>query len=363
VKILFLCSSLEAGRDGVGDYTRRLAVELKGLGQEVALIALNDRHLNLSQSAVSAEDQGIPLLRLSSSSGWGTRVRAAREFVHGFDADILSLQFVPFGFESKGLVRRLARDLSAISDGRPWHVMCHELWIDQTFPVPLKHVLLGMMQRPLLAHFFRGLRPARVHTQIEYYRAMLKAISVESGLLPLFGNIPVSCSKADARAWLRQRIGAGESDVLAGFFGDLVPSLDERQVTALLSEYSRGQQRLFVTRAGRLSQQGEAVWSRLENLLGAQAQTCNLGVLCQDDVARYLSGLDIGLTTYPRELCGKSGAAAAMLEHGVAVRILGSMRKRPRTVSTEVIPATEAVSAKDTARKLVADLANIEETT
>ena len=43
MKLLFLCSSLEPGRDGVGDYTRRLAGECLRQGHEVRLLSLNDK--------------------------------------------------------------------------------------------------------------------------------------------------------------------------------------------------------------------------------------------------------------------------------------------------------------------------------
>ena len=41
MKLIFICGSLEPGRDGVGDYTRRLAGELIRQGHQIAIIALN----------------------------------------------------------------------------------------------------------------------------------------------------------------------------------------------------------------------------------------------------------------------------------------------------------------------------------
>ena len=42
MKIAFICGSIEPGRDGVGDYTRRLAIELIKNSYEVAVIALHE---------------------------------------------------------------------------------------------------------------------------------------------------------------------------------------------------------------------------------------------------------------------------------------------------------------------------------
>lgn len=45
MKLLFLCTSLEPGRDGVGDYVRLLAEACIEAGHECRLLALNDEHL------------------------------------------------------------------------------------------------------------------------------------------------------------------------------------------------------------------------------------------------------------------------------------------------------------------------------
>ena len=44
MKIVFLCGSLEPGRDGVGDYTRMLAAEIIRKGHNAAIVALADKY-------------------------------------------------------------------------------------------------------------------------------------------------------------------------------------------------------------------------------------------------------------------------------------------------------------------------------
>ena len=43
MKILFFCGSAEPGKDGVGDYTRRLCGELLRIGHETQILSLFDR--------------------------------------------------------------------------------------------------------------------------------------------------------------------------------------------------------------------------------------------------------------------------------------------------------------------------------
>jgi hypothetical protein len=51
MKIVFVCGSVEIGRDGVGDYTRQLGLELLNQGHEVRIIGINDK-----VSSVHTED-------------------------------------------------------------------------------------------------------------------------------------------------------------------------------------------------------------------------------------------------------------------------------------------------------------------
>jgi hypothetical protein len=44
MKILFICGSLEPGRDGVGDYCRRLAGEFLRTGIDTQILSLCDQH-------------------------------------------------------------------------------------------------------------------------------------------------------------------------------------------------------------------------------------------------------------------------------------------------------------------------------
>ena len=43
MKILFICGTFENGKDGVGDYTKRLAKEIIDYGHSVHIIAIHDK--------------------------------------------------------------------------------------------------------------------------------------------------------------------------------------------------------------------------------------------------------------------------------------------------------------------------------
>lgn len=104
MKILFICGSLEPGCDGVGDYTRRLAGELIRQGNEVQIIALNDKNVTAVTYQVQEDDiTSITCLRLPQNISWNYRMNEAGVFSDAFNPGWLSLQYVPFAFQDKGL--------------------------------------------------------------------------------------------------------------------------------------------------------------------------------------------------------------------------------------------------------------------
>src|ERR1019366_978591 len=115
MKIAFLCSCLEPGRDGVGDYARRLAGELIRQGHSCVAVALNDPHIHKTMfEQQEIEGNSISTLRLSGVAPWSKRTVEARNWLDGFNPDWISLQYVPFGFHPKGLCFGLGKSLATM---------------------------------------------------------------------------------------------------------------------------------------------------------------------------------------------------------------------------------------------------------
>src|SRR5215210_3802535 len=130
MKILFLCGSLEPGRDGVGDYTRRLAGELIRQGNKTFIISLNDRYVSEVFKTIQHDDAtAISVLRLPSNLVTKKKMQFARKWIDNENPEWLSLQYVPFSFHTKGLPFRLSKLLRGLGKGRKWQIMFHELWL------------------------------------------------------------------------------------------------------------------------------------------------------------------------------------------------------------------------------------------
>ena len=127
MNIATICSSLELGRDGVGDYSRYLARECVRQGHLQSIIALNDRHCSqqitgtLGKSDGDATEAGasVPILRLPNTDSWENRTREAGAFLQKQTPDWLSLQFVCYGFNDKGIVAQQIRHFRTLQQSLP----------------------------------------------------------------------------------------------------------------------------------------------------------------------------------------------------------------------------------------------------
>ena len=197
MKVVFLCGSLDPGRDGVGDYIRRLAGELIRQGHETAAIALHDN--NSEQKVIETiqkdETEEINILRLSSHLTWKDRIKAASSFIETFDPTWLSLQYVPYSFHERGLPFGLTGRLKELGKGRKWHIMFHELWVGIEADASQKNVWWGYIQKLLIKDMLIKLRPKVIHTQSRIYHHILEIVYPHVKLLPLFGNIPLKANE------------------------------------------------------------------------------------------------------------------------------------------------------------------------
>ena len=356
MKICFLCPSLEPGQDGVGDYTLRLARQLQELGHECLCIAINDNKLGEDSSAnreAEISGTGALVLRFSGRKPWEERIPLLREAVRRFGPDWISLQYVPWGYDPKGLPRQLAGRLSAVINQHPLQIMCHELWMEGPW-FSIKNRLLGALQKPLCREIFSVLHPKVVHTHIPLYREMLRRIAVDIEILPLHGNIPVAGTRDEARAWLKEKTAIEGDAFVAGFFGNLWQTFNLDMLKRLATERDQVGRGMCIVSAGTLSPSGESKWKAIEAELNERSAVYRLGSLVSRDVSHYLGSLDLGLTTYPKLLAGKSGSVAAMLEHGVAVRTLGRLPHRAE--SSDLISPRQGATVAETAGRFMVAL-------
>lgn len=315
MQIVFICGSLQQGKDGVGDYVRRLSAELLRQNHQVNIIAIHDRHLQETVRAETQPDQEqwISVLRLSSQLSWKERLTKASEHVNTINPDCISLQYVPFSFHDKGLSIKLAGILKKITADRAVHIMFHELWLGLSKQSSRRHIIWGMLQRQLISLLVRVCRNPVIHTHTPLYQSELNGLNIQSSLLPLFSNIPVTGDQKHFRV-LNQ---VSNKQIRFVFFGGIFPDVPIAQFTAEVAAYARKKQKLVdLTLIGRSGAE-QAVWASAWRAHGLPVRV--LGEQSPEQISHVLNESSIGLSTTPVMLSGKSGAIAAMHAHGLPV--------------------------------------------
>jgi hypothetical protein len=328
MKLLFLCTSLEPGRDGVGDYSRLLAEACIEAGHTCRLLALNDTFIESAREEIQRGRQHeITCLRFPASGSWGEKLSVTQAYTNAFAPEWLSWQLVPYGFHPKGIIPDEVQAFHVLGQGRYVHIMLHELWIGLSVGEPMKNRVWGMFQRRALNKFITHLHAIVLHTTNTTYGEVLRREKWQSSILPLFGNIPVTKMPPippDAHRWT------------GVIFGTVHPQFSPKHCfDTLVAGASASRRKLRILGIGRVGEYGEKMFAKLEKDYAGRLEALLVGEKTPEEVSCLLQAADLGIATHPWALAGKSGAIAAMLDHGLPVVVSRddwALRRQPISV-------------------------------
>jgi hypothetical protein len=319
VKILFIATSLEPGRDGVGDYTRLLSEECERQGHSVFCIALNDPFIGADAKPDSTT------LRLSSSLPWDERVNLAERFIRERGPDWISLQFVAYGFQPRGFVGGLQPGFVRLLRHARAHLMFHEIWIGAAKQAGFKDRVIGVLQKFMILRMARAVDVKSIHTTNEPYRRILKEAGLPAKRLGLFSSTPVFPPARDEVFSELKKAGCpvdleSRGEVwLFGMFGSLHPVWPpEPLLTRLVSIGKKTGRKPVIISSGRLGPR-EDLWKSMARSHPGEINFVRLGERSAEFVSRLFQEIDFGIATTPLSLIEKSASVATMLDHGLPV--------------------------------------------
>ena len=317
MRIAFLCSSIDPGADGVGDYARQLASACSALGHSTQLIGLHEPGTVRGDRPTPGET------RFSAAEPWGLRADRLRQSFEEFNPDWVSWQLVPYGFHPKGIIPDAAAPLLRTSAPYKRHVMLHELWIGMSRGESFRSRIIGSLQRRQLMKCLRLLSPSLLSTTNATYQAILDRLGWNAEVLPLFGNIPLS----DATA------GAAELSLISGdeippgprwiatLFGTIHPQWNHAPTLSWLERASAiAGRHLVLLSIGRAGGHGDARLAQIKSQYPKITVVC-AGIQSQEAISHLLRVSDFGIATHPWALIGKSGSTLALREHGLPVLV------------------------------------------
>lgn len=309
--MVFLCGSLEPGFDGVGDYTRRLAGELIRKGNEATIIALRDKHITETLYGFQdADGTNVTTLRIPFKTKYRKTQQLVTACISSIDPEWLSLQFVPYSFNKKGIPIVFARLMKNLVMGRKLHLMIHECWIGENTKT-IKGKVTSALQRMVIRNMITSLKPRTIHTHLPAYRSDIRKLGFDNvKKLPLFSNIPEyrMNNKPQSNVF---RIGVFSQATISSSMIDFLTVMGERCVSN-----GDGLEVVFIGgRKESLVSCGQVI-EQLDNYKNKVKYT---GFLSPVEVSQALQSCSLGITSVPRHGLGKSGSVAAFLSHGIPV--------------------------------------------
>ena len=277
MKICFIIGQKESKQCGITDYVELLAKKMENLGHEVERYFIKKDSYELTD---------LP------------------------NACLYSIQFAPYAFANNGFPNQILKHLEKKLQNKKVHLNFHEIWVGAYSRASWKERGIGWLQKNLILGFINKCKPAWITSSNAAALDRLKQAGVPARFLYLFGNIPYSAnSKVTTKgqtlnvAFFGTPYADFPYDLLGEFFLTLSNISGKKLKIILIGRqredagsnhtYSMCKKNKFlIERTGELS----------TNLISEQLQECLLGV-----------------STTPYDVIGKSGATAAMLEHGLPV--------------------------------------------
>jgi len=277
LKICFITSQKESKQCGISDYVELLAKELEKLGQEVEQYFIHKD---------SEELTDLP------------------------NADVYSIQFAPYAYANNGMPKTILNSLAKELCDKNVHLNFHEIWVGAYPRSNWKERGIGWLQKNLILCFINKCKPAWITSSNAAALDRLKQLGVPSIFLYLFGNIPYSAiSKATTN---RQTLKVA-------FFGTPYANFPYNKIGNFFSTLSKTSgKKLEMILIGRQREDAGAdhLYSLCKKNMFLIERT---GELSTDLISEKLQECSLGVSTTPFDVIGKSGATAAMIEHGLPV--------------------------------------------
>jgi glycosyltransferase involved in cell wall biosynthesis len=360
-----VCGYLDPARDGVADYTRRLAAYLRGTGADPLIVTTFELARAAGEGAVGVTARWD--LRGAAAAAWAIR---------RLDLDLVHVQFAPsvFGFSrAVGLLPLL------LSKHIPLIVTLHEygVWSAHGLGGGVRSALWSAAEHRGHADRETLLLARRADCvlvsspeQLAVLRARIRHRAPAAIEVPIGLNVDITtCGRSRARAEARRQLGAAPDSSLVVFFGFLHPekALDRLiAAVAALQAQDLGVQLLLIGGAESHSvPSGAALELRqqLQQVAAAHGMLDHVhftGYLPDADVSRLLQAADVAAFPLDAGVTRKSGSLLAALAAGlpaVATAPKGTVHGPSEVDGVLWVPPRDTTALADALARVLSDRA------
>jgi glycosyltransferase involved in cell wall biosynthesis len=277
LKICFITGPKESKQCGISDYVELITRKLEKLGHEIERYFINKECGTLSD---------LP------------------------NADLYSIQFAPYAFAHSGLPNQTLKCLAQKLQDKKVHLNLHEIWVGAYPRASWKERGIGWLQKSLLLGFIKKCKPAWITSSNAAALDRLKLAGIPARYLYLFGNIPFSAES---------KLTTKGQALKVAFFGTPYSDFPYDKLGNFFSTLSKTSgKKLEIILIGR--QREDTGTDRLLSLCKKNKHLIEkTGELLINLISEQLQDCAVGVSTTPFDVIGKSGATAAMLEHGLPI--------------------------------------------
>jgi len=306
VNIAIICGCLEPGKDGVGDYSRVLASFLQTHSYRVLMIATNDFFV---EKITDCQNKNLSFFRLPNTGiNDVERSQYILEKLEQFECQIVSIQYVPFSFHSKGLAFNMVKLSETIGKKYFLHFMFHELWVGMAREDSFKFKLWGWLQKKIIQKTLQKSRPALIHTQLDLYKQQLERLTSQPiHKIPLVSNLDLKTTNRTV----------SDNPIKAILFGGIYPGTPAEAFLEEFKTYLKQKQhQLHIHFVGNNGQYLND-WTTACQKTGIAYDIA--GMQAAEKIGEIVSECHLAICTTPYVLIEKSGSAIAMLQAGLPV--------------------------------------------
>ena len=279
MKICFISGPYNPGKCGISDYITLLSAKLKNHGHQSQHIAIDNGN-TLSEIA-----DNLP------------------------PADLYSIQFAPFSFSPNGFSKKRLFCLANSLRNKNTHINFHEIWIGAYPKAKWKEKTIGWLQKREIVKFINISNPVSITCSNSAAIDRMRQSGIDCQYLYLFGNIPYSKTE--------QTIASTVLSV--AFFGTLYEKFPYDLLAEKLNEISKSLDiPIHIKIIGR-QREGEGIKIIQQISQKYRFAISRSGKLPSSKISEEFQNCDLGISTTPFDILGKSGSTAAMLEHGLPV--------------------------------------------
>lgn len=294
MNILFITNTLPPVVDGVGDYTLNLAKEFAKHGHRVSIVCKRDDRVETNYDDICV----FPIVDTWNKAAAHPVIR----LIQDKHIDVVSLQYVPHGYEPHGLPFGLIGFMKNIRNTSvPVFTFCHEVyWKYMGFNI--KYLAESLLMAFISKHILKC--SDYVATSIGHYAKMINELSGnQAPVIPIASNIPVT--NVDAKS--TKAIIAPNNEFIVAFIGKRNLSVVSTALKRLIDEGNHIKL-LFI--------------GKTNDVQNIEDSFCyRTGILNIDELSNYVAAADCMIMP-ENNISGcslKSGSLAAALSFGIPV--------------------------------------------